>query len=406
MKYQAITIDTQVVYKNNRQLDRGTVAQLEQYSEGPIKFILSEIVLRELIKMLEEKAKSPRDALTKTIREGEANGQLNVDQKTQLQSVLDSMEGPTEHAKSQLKDFIAKTNAHLIAAEVVTMKPLLDAYFAGNPPFSGKGKKHEFPDAISILALEHWAKSENTKILAVSGDGDWKSFAEKSEWIDCVDDLATAMSSLLEGVEAVEKEARNVVQQLTENNPVELWADFERFLERATENENPYIEFSSSMPADYDYATLTLKHVGFGALPVDEIDISIVRVSADGFVMRVPVELTVAVEAEINFSIHDSIDGDDVHMGSTSVEREVEIEAYALVHCSRHIGDNEEGEKHISYEIDNAELVDFPTSVDIDYVDYSMADDYEEFDPDEWVTEPDEPQQEVEVGVQPENATE
>ena len=163
MKYQAITIDTQVVYANKRQLDGGVVAQLGQYKEGPIKFILTEIVLRELISLFQEKAKAPIEALSKTIKDGDLNGQLTSDQKKQLKLVLQAMEAPIEHAKKQLKDFVARTNAHILAAETVQMKPILDAYFGNQPPFSNKGKKSEFPDAISLLAIEHWAKSGEQK---------------------------------------------------------------------------------------------------------------------------------------------------------------------------------------------------------------------------------------------------
>lgn len=387
MKYQAITIDTQTVYANNRQLDRGNVAQLQQYKDGPIQFVLSEIVLRELIKLFEEKAKASYEALTKAIKDGSVNGQLTVDQMERLELVLDAMASPSDHAKTQLKDFIAKTNAHIVAAESAPMKPLLDAYFGGHPPFSNKGKKKEFPDAISLLAIENWAKSENKKVLAVSNDGDWKSFAEKSEWIDCVDDLATAMNALLEGVEAIEVEGRRVLQNLIDSDPPELRNNFVKFLEHATENEYPYLEYSSDMQASEDYASLTLSDIDFVSENADDMEVTILRITDEGFVMRVPLNLKIDVEAEISFSVHDSIDDDDVSMGSSTVEREVEVEAFALVHCLRHEEQAEDGTTKIAYEIEDVELVDFPSSIDIGHVEHSLADDYPDYDPEEWVPE-------------------
>lgn len=46
MPYDALTIDTQIVYANGRHLDRGLVGKLDQYQDGLIQVVLSEITLR------------------------------------------------------------------------------------------------------------------------------------------------------------------------------------------------------------------------------------------------------------------------------------------------------------------------------------------------------------------------
>jgi PIN domain len=387
LKYQAITIDTVIVYANKRQLDGGVVAQLEQYKEGPIKFILSEVVLRELISLFEEKAKGAVEALSKTIRDGDLNGQLTVDQKKQLQMVLQAMEAPTDHAQQQLKDFIAKTNAHIVAADTVPMKPILDAYFGNQPPFSTKGKKSEFPDAISLLAIENWAKSENKKVLAVSKDGDWKTFAKKSEWIDCVDDLAKAMSALLEGVEAIEIVGRKIVQGMIDDDTSERRADLVKFLEFATTDESPHVEIESSQMAEVEDVSLALKDLEFNVEDGDEIDVTLVRVIENGFVLRVPIRLVISLNAEIQFYVHDSIDKDDFPWGSATAKQEIEVDASALVHFSRLESETEDGQLRLDYAIDDAELVDFPSWFDIGYVEPSNNEAPDDYDPEDWKPE-------------------
>ena len=47
MTYDALTIDTQVVYSNDLELDKGLVGQLSQFKDGLVKFLLSEITVRE-----------------------------------------------------------------------------------------------------------------------------------------------------------------------------------------------------------------------------------------------------------------------------------------------------------------------------------------------------------------------
>jgi hypothetical protein len=60
-------------------------------------------------------------------------------------------------------------------------------------------------------------------------------------------------------------------------------------------------------------------------------------------------------------------------MGSTSVEQEIEFDAFLLLEIS-HFLDDEDDEESVVYEIDNLELLDAPSSVDVGYIDYSLAD--------------------------------
>ena len=54
-------------------------------------------------------------------------------------------------------------------------------------------KKAEFPDAIALLSLDSWGKSKNKKVLTVSADEDWQSFAAQSDHIFCLPDVPKAL---------------------------------------------------------------------------------------------------------------------------------------------------------------------------------------------------------------------
>ncbi|MGE3227869.1 MAG: PIN domain-containing protein [Hyphomicrobium sp.] len=383
MPYDALTIDTQTVYANGRHLDRGLVGQLVQFKDGLVQVILTEIVVRELHKMLAERAKAPLDALAKAIKDGTANGQVSDTQKASLQATLDVLASGKDHATQQLQDFVTATGAHIVPAEKAALKQVLSAYFSKTPPFSTQGKKDEFPDAISLLALEAWATETNKKVLAVSGDGDWKAFAAQSERIDCMDDLGAAMALLVQAAEASVAEARNVLACIASADPPELKETLDAELARAVEDENPYAEFDSSMPGEDEGVTLAMLDYTVHGLEDGTTDIEIVRIRADGFVMRVPVTVTARAFVDVHFSIRDSIDKDYVPMGSTSIERDIEFEAFALIACTRHEVQTDAGATEVEYEIESAELVGAPQSVDLGYIDYSLADEDDEFDPDE-----------------------
>jgi hypothetical protein len=386
VKYDALTIDTQVIYSNDLELDRGLVGQLSQFKGGLVKFLLSEITLREIHKPLTEKAKASHDALSKAIKSGLSNSQLAEQQGLELEAIRDAMEKPNDHAKKQLFEFVAKTGGEVIAADTVDMKPLLDRYFRNEAPFASKGKKNEFPDAIALLTLESWAIQNKKRILAVSNDGDWKSFADQSEHIDVVDDLGKALSILNEMAEETIPLAKIVLALVSASDP-DLTHSLQSLLEYAVEAESPYLEFDGPMPGEDEGASLSLVDFDIPGLDDQSTEIDIVRVGTQGFAFRVPVHVTANVYAEISFSIRDSIDKDYVPMGSTSVEQETEFEAHLLLEISHFLND-EEDETSVIYEIDNVELLDAPSSVDVGYIDYSLADPDYDFEIDYVFDEP------------------
>ena len=336
-----------------------------------MQFLLSEIIVREIHKPLTEKAKATHDALNKAIRAGRSNGQLSDPLCTELEAIRDGMIKPSEHAKNQLSNFAASTGAEVVAADTVDVKPLLDRYFRNDAPFASKGKKNEFPDAIALLTLERWAIENQKRILAVSNDGDWKSFAVQSDHIDVVEDLGKALEILNDLAEETVPLAKSVLGLVAAGDP-DLTQNLRSSLEYAVETETPYLEFDGPMPGEDEGATLSLVGFEIPGLHDDSTEIDIVRVGTQGFAFRVPVCITANVYAEISFSIRDSIDKDYVPMGSTSVEQETEFDAFLLLEVS-HFLDDEEDEASVVYEIDNVELLDAPSSVDVGYIDYSLA---------------------------------
>lgn len=373
LSYDALTIDTQTVYANDRKLDRGLIAQLAQYRDGLVQFVLSEVVARELRSMLVAKARAPLDALNKALRDGADNGQFTGADKEKLGAVVASAKTAEEHARKQLQDFISVTGAEIVRAEDASIRDLLNAYFHRKPPFSIQGKKSEFPDAISLLALEAWAAESDKKILAVSKDSDWKAYAAQSEWIDCVEDLADAMAKLASLAASCEPAARRLLQDIRDNPSGEIAVFLQTELEGAVERETPSVEIESSLSAEEDGVYLALQHFEIEDLKSGTPEITIVRVRNDGFVMRVPVTLIVHATVDVAFSVYDSVDKEDLSLGSTQVEREITIEAFALIDCREEQDPSDLTKKKLR--IEEAELVEMPRSIDIGYVDYATPED-------------------------------
>lgn len=104
----------------------------------------------------------------------------------------------------------------------MSIDELMDDYFGGKPPFNSGQPKPEFPDAISVKALDEWAATEDVSIIAVSGDQGVRDACAETDHLEAVaelkellDRLATANEVLSEfikdQVKAREDEIRALV---------------------------------------------------------------------------------------------------------------------------------------------------------------------------------------------------
>lgn len=73
--------------------------------------------------------------------------------------------------RERFRSFLEDCGVLIIDVSQVSINLILDKYFSKSPPFSEK-KKHEFPDAIVLSALENWASANKEMIYLVSKDGD------------------------------------------------------------------------------------------------------------------------------------------------------------------------------------------------------------------------------------------
>ena len=71
MDFDAITLDTCIFEGENFNLENGLLAKFQQFSRTPdIKFIVSDIVLRETISHMEDKTKSAISNYNKALKNG------------------------------------------------------------------------------------------------------------------------------------------------------------------------------------------------------------------------------------------------------------------------------------------------------------------------------------------------
>lgn len=313
----AITLDTCIFEGNGNRFERGLLAKLSQFNDTDVSFVLSDVVANEVMSHVIKDAQDSMSAVRTALKDVGRCWQTTNEQRDAALKALFNDEIPSNLAQRRFDAFTAATQLEVIdSGGRVDVAKLLNDYFLVKPPFGiTVNKKNEFPDAIALHALDAWAVENNLLLLAVSKDGDWKKYGKTSEHIVIVDDLALALSYFHQNAEVA---CARLVQRLNDGT-----LDFDSHLDSAVQYAVERINFIPEVSSGYFF------DVGFSDVEVTEIELQhdaydsgpfrvVDKPEENVLVVEAELEVTVNVTADITFSITDSIDKDEVYIGSAS----------------------------------------------------------------------------------------
>lgn len=329
MKYDAITLDTNIFTNNGYALEHGLLKQLEQFKQGSVKFILSEIVFREVLRHITTENKTIRANLDTAINRAKSKKLLRKTIAEQFVALIQNELSPEILAKERLETFQKNTGFETIKADSAEIAELIKLYFNYSPPFENNSeKKNEFPDAIALLSLEKYAQEKNLKILAVSKDRGWVNFAAKSKWIEVQSDLTEAFSQLQSHAEEAKELVATFLKKFSESYESEEYETIKDLVEHTVNDLNPSAEAGSYLRAEATHAEMHFHNFDF----LSSLPFSIVQIGKDFVVAEIPIRVDAHASAEFDFYVYDSIDKDEIYMGSTYIEdQEMDFKAAILI---------------------------------------------------------------------------
>lgn len=331
MQCDAITIDTNIFRKNSWNLESGLLAQLAQFREGSVQFVMSEVVVREIFKYLKIEAKKAVEALEKARHESRKTGLMPAKASEQLDMLVKLAKPVEEAAKTRLDTYAATTGMTTIPAIHANMEELIARYFGPLAPFETSGKKkNEFPDAIALMSMEKWAVDEGKRILAISNDKGWSDFARDSKQIDVERDLAHALQTLQQHAKEVEAVVALLLSEMEKGDEPKLMQEFTEALYEAIEVEVVDAEASSTFHIESESATLDPQDFVF-AESDEGYEFAVVQIGRKKVVVQIVVSVEALAECEFSFSGRDPYYGEYVRWGDSIEYTDVDFDAVVLV---------------------------------------------------------------------------
>ena len=194
-KLAAFSLDTSVFESQQMALERGLLKRLQQFKGSKIKIVLADVVSREVIAHIQQRANSTKASVEKALAEVQNTWPTTKETCTAFMKQIFEQRSSAVSAELRFADFLESVGAEIAPCARVSLEVLTSKYFDSYPPFGDSAKrKSEFPDAISLMTLEAWAESNGVLMLVVSKDKAWSEYCVTSQCLVCTDDLSNALS--------------------------------------------------------------------------------------------------------------------------------------------------------------------------------------------------------------------
>ncbi|WP_433861086.1 PIN domain-containing protein [Pseudomonas thivervalensis] len=371
-KYDAILLDTSIFDANGLRLEKGLLSKLSQFKKSPVQILLPDVIRGEVKAHLAKKIKESRSALEKAINDAGDHLFLNEKSHSHAKSLIADSVDIDMLAEKRIAEFIdAIGGTNFECGKNLEITELLEKYFLNAAPFSETGKKkNEFPDAITLLSVENWAEAQGKNVLAISQDGDWKAYCEKSKRITCSDDLSDVLTSYNRANPVYAFIA--ALENSLENNSAE---DFINAIESRLET--ILEDFTPNQDADSAFYWEPEGCSGhFKSFTLNSEQLRLIEKSDDYIVLEIDAAITVDIEGEFSLSVHDSIDRDYVPIDSCSVSIEETFDSKILVTVRGEFSGETGNAELNDLEVEDVEIVSIPSTIHFGTLE-PFQDDYE-----------------------------
>ena len=319
LDFGAITIDTCILLSAGYKFNEGLLKQMEQFARSPVQVVQTDIVHKEAMKHIADGINKSRISIKQALKS--ATKYLRIPEATveTARGLLAVPGGDLEVAEERLQRYYAQIGAKVLESDkYVDLSRLMKMYFETEKPFEErKDKKNEFPDAIALISLERWAEVNDINLIAVSLDKGWKTFAEKSNRITVIGNLAEAIAKF-----QPHNKVNSIIETIRENALFDdenyLLTEIEKAIIGTLGEVDIDIEATSSFSyeesavfADYMSHTLAVDDQGL-------IIINVVSIKEKTVVLQVNADVTCEIAASFDFSAWDSIDREYVRIGSST----------------------------------------------------------------------------------------
>jgi hypothetical protein len=314
-RFGALTLDTSVFDQFGCSLDSKALQAVGPVCEQHgIRLVFSEVTAGEVQAHIHkaaadqsEKLRAALNQYRKAWRRAETVAELAP--PVDLEAEADLL------ARKEWEAFFNDVHADVIVSEsLVSAGELVRRYFAMEPPFGAKdGKKHEFPDAIALLALEAWAEQGELTVLVISRDADWQGFCAAAKHLVCASNFQQTLGHFNRAAQAI---ADRAIELLKAAEAPELHHEIGVEIEAWLDQADFTIDASSEFYFDAEPEGAVLQSWEIVSGP------EVLAIEGEEVTFSIVLDCVISFTANFDLSVRDGIDRDYVSLNSQTEEAE------------------------------------------------------------------------------------
>ncbi|WP_055136765.1 PIN domain-containing protein [Pseudomonas corrugata] len=345
------SLDTDLIQSAGYNFSEGALKQLPKQLPDTMSLFLSDVVVREIVAHRMVKVMEAVDSFNGASASLKRLTSVPTEGIDALFAGLEVEKAAAQFFREVVEAYAANCGGGgILSVDGDKLaKQMFNLYFAGEPPFAKrKDKKSEFPDAASLLLLEAHAEEAGTMGIVASGDEGWSDFAEESDYLYCVksiEELAALFAATDEHAQAVEKKIIEAVQTDGASVRQEVTDALAHHVANASWSaDNVFSGSVSRVEAEVYEAVLT-------SYEIESAEVWSLSEDKTTWVIDLVIQATVETAVSVDFYAWDSIDREEVSIGSEPFEASTTIEVQAFLTCSGVQGDSNPDDWQIEIDI-------------------------------------------------------
>lgn len=328
------SIDTNLIQAAGYNFAQGALHQLPNQLPESIGMQLPEIVVSEIVKHRMESVHKAHKLLVSAADELRRLTTFDVSEVQGSVDRLNATSAATQRFTQQVHDYAAQCRgAVLPTAGVHAVESLFADYFAQKPPFGlSEKKKSEFPDAMCLWQLEQYARDNNTIGIIASDDKGWKQYAAESETLYCassIDELTALFAATNEHAESIKAKIAAAVKDGGSPLGTALAHSLSQHIANARWDASEVYTGSSYRVEAEAYDANLVEHSIDG-----DASVWSVKGEPTTWIVELTVRFKASVAVSCEFFAWDSIDKEELSLGSQTFSSEEEVDIEVFLTCS------------------------------------------------------------------------
>lgn len=318
-KLFAISVDTAVFDAKQKNFRGPVLRRLDQFHQRGIRVVIVDVIADEMKAHLRDDAAEKQSKLRKAL--SDHNRRWRRVAKNGEETALLINADATSFAQAEFDEFLRNVQGEEIFANDTpdAVKRVFEDYFAMKPPFGNSEKrKNEFPDAFALTRLDSFAAEQGKILVCVSPDKGWIEYAAESENLVCMSRLEDVFRLIY---------AADEHHQYIADSIVERWRRYEdgqsmNELYKALENHLEDIDFDINADSGFYYEQEPLGAELQSTPPLIVDHPIVIAVDGKDVTFFIEVEAQVRFNASFDFFVYDSIDKEELSLGSEEFHAE------------------------------------------------------------------------------------